>query len=148
MENNHKKIDRLPTMARLGIVFLTWRRHLQRQLLPFNITLKQQFVLRQLERQEVLNPAEIADMLFCDRPTASVIINNLEKSGWVKRQKDPDNRKFILIQLTPKGKEKLKQLEQLPSDNLDPLNGLSSNEKCQLEELLIKLQDYLDRHIP
>ena len=80
-------------MPRLSVAFLTWRRHLQRHLVPFGITLKQVYVLRQLVRREFLYPSKIAEMLFCDRPTATVVIRNLGKQGWVVREKDEQDRR-------------------------------------------------------
>jgi DNA-binding MarR family transcriptional regulator len=130
-------------MSRLGVAFLTWRRYLQRQLLPYGITLKQQFVLRQLARQGCLYPADIAEMLFCDRPTATVILDNLEKQGWVRREKDPANRKYVQVFLTSQGKSKLEELEEKPKADFDPLACLSPEEVDQLEALLVKLCRHL-----
>ncbi|MFN2285956.1 MAG: hypothetical protein ACK2UQ_16200, partial [Anaerolineae bacterium] len=61
-------------IARMATSFLTWRRYLQNFLVPYKITLKQAYVLRQLTKREYLYPSDIASMLYCDRPTATVII--------------------------------------------------------------------------
>lgn len=135
--------SRLPLMSRLGIAFLTWRRYLQKQIAPRGVTLKQQFVLRQLSRRDYLNPSEIAGMLYCDRPTASVVIDNLEKQGWVRREKDPQNRKFLRISLTPAGMDKLAELDQVGEPEFDPLACFNVDEKQELERLLKKLNQHL-----
>jgi DNA-binding MarR family transcriptional regulator len=138
---------KLPTISRLGVVFLTWRRHLQRHLLPHSITLKQEFVLHQLLKEPFLYPADIADMLFCDRPTATVIINNLEKQGWVQRRKDPDNQKYIQITLTPAGKAKLGELDRMPADGFNPLDCLTNEEQEQLDAILKKVHHHLEQNL-
>jgi DNA-binding MarR family transcriptional regulator len=137
---------KLPTISRLGVVFLTWRRHLQRQLLPYGITLKQEFVLHQLMKEPFLYPADIAEMLFCDRPTATVIIKNLEKQGWVQRRRDPDNQKFIQIILTPAGRAKVNELDQIPADDFDPLECLTREEREQLDSILKKIHVHLEQY--
>jgi DNA-binding MarR family transcriptional regulator len=101
---------KLTSMERVSIAHLIWTRYLQRGLLPYGINLKQVFMLRQLSKKEFLFPSQIAQMLFCDRPTATVIIRNMERQGWVKREKDPENKKRTRIFITPEGKAKLSSI--------------------------------------
>jgi DNA-binding MarR family transcriptional regulator len=131
-------------MSRLGVAFLTWRRYLQKGLAPHGITLKQQYVLRQLAKTDYLYPSDIAVMLFCDRPTASVILDNLEKQGWIRREKDSENRKFLRISITPAGKTKLQELTAIQPLPFDPLACFSEEEIQQFEALLAKLNKHLD----
>lgn len=130
------------SMAKMGILFLTWQRNLQKTLLPHKITLKQQFVLKKLTTTVFLKPSEIADLLFCDRPTASVIIKNMEREGWIKKEKDEVNGKQFLISITEAGKNKYLSLEGAsgPEDmaRLDPLNALNDEERELLDRLLAK----------
>lgn len=133
-------------MSKIGYIFLTHRRFLQRELVPHKITLKQSFVLKQLEGKEYLNPSQIAAMLFCDRPTATVILKNLEREGWVKREKDTENGKQFRIAITPEGREKLDSIRELIGDGLfDPTGCLTAQEKEQLDGLLNKIGRGLKR---
>jgi len=77
-------------MSKLGVVFLTWRRLLQKDLVKHRMTLKQHFVLLQLTKNEFLYPSHIAEMLFCDRLTATVVIKNMEREKWITRQQGTD----------------------------------------------------------
>lgn len=127
-------------MSKIGYIFLTHRRFLQRELIPYKITLKQSFVLKQLDGKEYLNPSQIAGMLFCDRPTATVILKNLEREGWVKREKDTENGKQFRIAITPEGREKLDSIRGLIGDGLfDPTGCLTAQENEQLDSLLNKV---------
>ena len=132
-------------IARMATSFLTWRRYLQSFLVPYQITLKQAYVLRQLIRQEYLYPSDIASILYCDRPTATVIVRNMEKAGWVQREKDEQNRKFVRISITEAGRQKLDALQTSPWANppFDPLECFSEEEVQQLEQLLDKLNQHL-----
>jgi DNA-binding MarR family transcriptional regulator len=128
----------------MATAFLTWRRYLQGFLIPYKITLKQAYVLRQLTRKEFLYPSQIATMLYCDRPTATVIIRNMHKAGWVQREKDEHNRKFVRISITETGRQKLEELQSSPWANppFDPLACLSEEEAQELERLLDKLNQH------
>lgn len=132
------------TMGRLSVAFLTWRRHLQRNLVPCGITLKQQFVLHQLTRKDYLYPSDIAEMLFCDRPTATVIIDNLAKQGWVRRDKEEENRKYVRVSLTPAGKQKLTELDSIQWQDFDPLEVFTEDEVHEFDLLLRKLQAHIE----
>ena len=134
--------------ARLSIAFLTWRRHLQQGLSSHGITLKQVHLLRQLARHEFLYPSKIADLLFCDRPTATVIIRNMEKQGWVSRTQSEPDRRQVRIVLTEAGRAKLVALEQSGwrevEATVDPLRCLGETELAELDRLLGKMNEHLE----
>ena len=131
------------------MIHLKWIRYLQRLFLPFGINMKQFFTLLQLTKRDFLHPAEIAEMLFCDRPTATVIIKNMEKRGWITREKDPENRKRIRVVITPEGLEKFqsipKSIYKVGHTSFDPIACFSEEEKTELGELLARLNTHLDQ---
>lgn len=136
--------EKLPIMAKVGTIFLTWRRYLQRELNPYKITLKQLYVLRQLSRKEFLYPSQIADMLFCDRPTASVVIKNLERDNWIRREKDAENAKQVKLYLTPEGLEKLISIKfSEEGKGFNPLECFTVEEQEQFNLLLNKLGKHM-----
>ena len=144
-KNNHSKAQ---IIEQLSVAFLTWRRYLQRQLVPLQITLKQFHVLRKLAQKDFLYPSEIADMLFCDRPTATVIIRNMEKQGWVDRQKDEVDRRQIQMLITDAGHEKLIEVTQSANwkaaeSEFDPLGNFEEAEINELYRLLARLNSHL-----
>jgi DNA-binding MarR family transcriptional regulator len=134
-------------MRRLSFAFLTWRRRQQRCLLPFGITLKQLHVLRQLSRNDHLYPSRIAEILFCDRPTATVVIRNMGKQGWVVREKDEQDRRQVRVILTAKGRAKLDEItpiwEAANERQVDPLDCFEEDEIAELDRLLTKLNKRL-----
>lgn len=136
---------KLPVMSRLGVVFLTWRRYQEKAVKSNNLTLKQYYILKQLLKKEYLNPSEIADMLFCDRPTATVVIDNLKKYGFITKEKDAEDGKRIRVVITEKGRQQVKLAEEAFSKlaDFDPLSCFSEEEKKTFEELLIKLHNHI-----
>jgi DNA-binding MarR family transcriptional regulator len=136
-------------MKAIGRAFLTWTRYRKKEILPYGITLKQFEVLRQLRKRESLYPAEIADMLFCDRPTASVVIKNMEKQGWVKRQLDRNDSRHINVTLEPAGKAKLNEITweqpKFKGKRFEPFSCFTRQEKEQFTKLLAKLNQHLEQ---
>ena len=134
-------------MRLIGQSHLTWRRHLQSGLVKYGITLKQLYLLRQLAKREFLYPTKIAEMLYCDRPTATVVIGNMEKRSWVVRQKDPENRRRVRVQITPAGRDKLEEVitssESASMAKVDPLACFSGNQVTELETLMRTLHEHL-----
>ncbi len=130
-------------MNKMGRLYLTWTRNLKQQLVPHGITLKQQFVLKQLTNKPFLYPHQIADMLYCDRPTASVIIRNMIKNNWIYKVKDEENKKQYRISITEAGMVKYKSLNGASGkedmDRFDPLKCLSEEEQQQLEKIISKV---------
>jgi len=139
---------KLSIIARIGVIGLTWSRYLQKQLLPHGITVKQVYLLKRLKRGDFLYPAEIAEILFCDRPTATVVIRNLEKKGWVSKLPDPDNGKRVRISITTAGAamvQKVTASGYLGDKEFDPQSVLTPEETITLEQLLIKVQRALEK---
>ncbi len=139
---------KLSVIGRIGVISLMWKRYLQKQLLPHNITLKQTYLLKQLIRVDFLYPAKISELLFCDRPTASVIIGNLVKNGWVQKDHDPENKKRVRISITLLGAKKVNQVLEAGyqgDKSLDPKTILTEQEMKILEGALIKLQKTIEK---
>ena len=139
---------KLSVIGRIGVISLMWKRYLQKQLLPHNITLKQTYLLKQLIRVDFLYPAKISELLFCDRPTASVIIGNLVKNGWVQKDHDPENKKRVRISITLLGAKKVNQVLEAGyqgDKSLDPKTILTEQEMKILEGALIKFQKTIEK---
>ena len=143
--------NKWPIMHAIGKAFLTLKHFRQKEILPYGITLKQFYVLRQLIRKGVLNPSEIADMLYCDRPTATVVIKNMEKQGWVKRDLDPDDSRRIKVTLKPGGQMKMKDIARKLTDSkkksFDPFSCFTNKEKEEFSRLLAKLNLHLKEQV-
>jgi DNA-binding MarR family transcriptional regulator len=142
------KKGKVSILTTISEIFLSWRRYHQKGILPHGITLKQLYVLHQLQEKEFLYPSEIADILYCDRPTATVVINNLRKKGWVESNRDPQNKKHIQISLSPEGLKKVREVDN--SDfkqyrKFNPLEGINRQERKVLRDLLSRINKNMNQ---
>lgn len=136
-------------MALIARIHLTWKRHLERALVGQDITLKQYHLLVQLDEHEHLYPAQIAEELFCDRPTASVILRNMEKRGWISRRQDPGDRRQVRIRILAEGRRKMQRIRELPAlterFRFDPCGAMTRGDTAALVDSLEKLLRRLER---
>lgn len=127
---------------------LRFKRRVARGLLPHGIAPKQIHVLRRLEESGGLSPSQVAELVFADRPTATSLLNTLERAGWVRRRAHPEDGRQVLVEITAQGRRKLAsvpvELWRSGRTAVDPEASLSPSERKQLVRLLEKLNAALD----
>ena len=64
------------------------------------------------EGHKYLTGIQIAGLLEVAKSRATVIIENLEKKGLVQRSPDPNDARVKLINLTPAGQRKVREIEE------------------------------------
>ncbi len=90
--------------------------------------------------------SEIAKKIHRTNPTVTVLIEKLEKNGYVQRVKSDSDARFTKVSLTPKGFE-LKPVFELISQKLNQCayQGLTDSESILLELLLEKSIENFER---
>ncbi|MEX0895204.1 MAG: MarR family transcriptional regulator [Balneolaceae bacterium] len=78
--------------------------HLNRHLAENNLTVSQFGTLEVLLHLGPLNQSAIGEKLLKSGGNITMVIDNLVKNEWVKRERDPEDRRAVLIHLTDKGK--------------------------------------------
>lgn len=76
---------------------------LNRQLSDAGLTISQFGVLEALLHLGPLNQKALGEKLLKSGGNITLVIDNLEKSGWVERHQDPEDRRSMLIHLTEEG---------------------------------------------
>jgi MarR family 2-MHQ and catechol resistance regulon transcriptional repressor len=83
---------------------------------------------------------EIGSKILKSSGNMTMVIDNLEKRGLVKRARDEDDRRQVIVKLTEKGKQ---TIERVFAEHLDCIVGqfnvLSASEQQALGKLLKKL---------
>jgi len=113
---------------------------LNKHLAEVDLTVSQFGTLEALYHLGPLNQRAIAEKLLKSGGNITMVIDNLEKSGYVTRKKDPQDRRAVLIHLTEKGDEFIndffpKHLEKIKRE----FSVLSDSEKKQLAVICKKL---------
>ena len=82
---------------------------------------------------------ELAEALCMDANNVVLLLNELEDLGWITRQRDPQDRRRHLVNLTAAGRRKLTAAEcAQESVEADVLRGLEPAERAILRELLAR----------
>jgi DNA-binding MarR family transcriptional regulator len=100
-------------------------------------------VLSALAERGAASQAALGRRLLIDRSDMHGLLSELERDGLVARVRDPDDRRRMLVELTPAGARKLKRLDTRIDASQEALVApLSSADRRQLERLLTQLVDY------
>lgn len=75
------------------------------RLSAFNLTGTQYFVFNALWMGDGITISELAERVSLESSTLTGIIDRMEKSGYVERMMNPDDRRSILVFLTEKARE-------------------------------------------
>lgn len=52
-----------------------------------------------------LTPTEISERTLLSSATMTAVLDTLERQGWIRRTPNPDDRRSVLIEITPEGRE-------------------------------------------
>ncbi|GAA1115784.1 MarR family transcriptional regulator [Kribbella jejuensis] len=100
-------------------------------------------VLRTLDNAaQPIRLSDLAARLGIVPRSATSVVDDLEAAGLVARQPDPDDRRAILVDLTPEGRQILTTLREKRRDvMLSQLARLTPDERQTLATLLQRLAD-------
>lgn len=97
------------TMTRLARLMSS--RHVGPECCPDSISLTQAMLMRALDAHGTMKMSDIASLLAVKPPAASATIDALERAGYLERAHDDEDRRVILVCLTPEGRETLARAE-------------------------------------
>lgn len=127
------------TLCRLGDIL--WAELEERIQATFGINNTVAMALAVIDGEpEVLTPSEINERMVIGASTMTGTIDALEQRGWVRRVPKPNDRRSVLVEITPDGRHVADTL--LPGVHAaeqEVMAVLSENERRQLHRLLEKL---------
>lgn len=101
----------------------------------YGLTFSQYNALRVLNNSKdgqnsVTNTSKI---MIVSGPNLTGIAKRLEKNGFILRKRDPKDERVTLLEITPKGKQVLKNINAAKDENiLNYLNNFSEEEKKEI----------------
>lgn len=109
---------------------------------PFDLTPIQYGVLKCIWDFQLNNPKDIADKLNIEGSTLSGILERMEAKELITRKIDSDDRRFICINLTEKGKSLENNVNDIVEEvNRNVLSDFSDKEVLQLRQFLKNLAE-------
>src|SRR3954452_3672766 len=91
--------------------------------------------VRRLARRP-MSMRELADALAIDPPNATVVVDDLEAQGLVRRGPHPTDRRAKLVQVTRKGKELARRADAILATPPPALSALSREDLETLRRIL------------
>lgn len=115
-----------------------------RCLKPLNVTRSQWWVLAYLSREDGMAQVHLAEELDLGKVAVGGLIDRLEKSGLVRREPDPSDRRVNRVFLEPKSKQLITKMRKVSHQmNAQILDGLSDD---RLEKTAVTL-DSMKRNL-
>jgi DNA-binding MarR family transcriptional regulator len=91
--------------------------------------------IRRLARRP-MSMSELAEALGIDRSNATVVVDDLEAQGFVRRKPHPTDRRAKLVEATAKGKRLARRADDILAAPPPALTGLSGEDLATLREIL------------
>jgi DNA-binding MarR family transcriptional regulator len=132
---------------RLSHIILEMQRcfvlRLSKQLAPGNVSFSQFFLLAYLDQKEVLTMSGIAQKMGHTTAAASGLVARLENLGYVMRSVARDDRRKVMVCITPKGSALVCRIrEEMVGNLMKILNHLTEDEQKAWLQIYSKIYDY------
>lgn len=107
---------------------------------------REQFsILVVLWNKEGCHQQFLAEQTYRDKPGITRLLDNLEKSGMVRRVSDPKDRRSKLVYLTQKGRDLEESVTRVANNTIEKaVKDISQEDMVKLKELLNKIYNNLN----
>lgn len=117
--------------------------HLSKELAPGNVSFPQFFLLTYLEQKEVLTMSAIAQKMGHTTAAASGLVARLENLGYVVRSSAREDRRKVMVCITPKGSALVRRIREEMMGNLTKvMQHLSPDEQNAWLHIYTKIYNY------
>jgi DNA-binding MarR family transcriptional regulator len=98
-----------------------------------HVSLSEMMALGELADVESMSQQDLGQLLGLEKSTVSRLAAGLQRRGWVRRERDPSNRRFYKLQLTPEGRTVADRIGQdLRAHHEQLLGALTPDERDAL----------------
>jgi len=134
-------------VERLSQIILEMQRcfvlHLCKELAPGNVSFPQYFLLTYLDQKEVLTMSGIAQKMGHTTAAASGLVARLENLGYVVRAAAREDRRKVMVCITPKGSALVRRIREDMMGNLTKvMQHLSPEEQKAWLHIYTKIYNY------
>ncbi len=122
-----------PEIERLADIIMVMQRcfvqHLSEELSRGQVSFPQFFLLGHISSSEVLSMTEIAERMSHTTAAATGLVDRLENLGYVQRTHASDDRRKVLVRITPKGTDLVGRIRQDIVAKLSLVTGILEPEE-------------------
>jgi DNA-binding MarR family transcriptional regulator len=142
------KTDELRVDAeRLAHIIMEMQRcfilRLSKELAPGNVSFPQFFLLTYLDQREMLTMSAIAQKMGHTTAAASGLVARLENLGYVMRSHASDDRRKVMVCITPRGSALVLRIrEEMICNLMKMMAHLSPGEQKSWLQIYSKIYDY------
>jgi DNA-binding MarR family transcriptional regulator len=138
---------RVAEVERLSHIILEMQRcfvlHLCKELAPGNVSFPQFFLLTYLDQKEMLTMSAIAQKMGHTTAAASGLVARLENSGYVVRSSAREDRRKVMVCITPKGSALVRRIrEEMMGNLMKVMEHLTPDEQKHWLRIYSKIYDY------
>jgi DNA-binding MarR family transcriptional regulator len=131
---------------RLSHIILEMQRcfllHLSKELAPGNVSFPQFFLLAYLDHKEVLTMSAIAQKMGHTTAAASGLVARLENLGFVVRSSAREDRRKVMVCITPKGSALVRRIrEEMVGNLVKIMEHLTPSEQKAWLQIYTKIYD-------
>lgn len=110
------------------------------------LSLSQYYLLMPLLAEHTLPVSQLAQRAGISAPTATRVVDGLERAGVLHRERSPTDRRTVLIALTPDGRRRVRRRhDQLARRRRRLYERLEPGERAQSERLLRHLAELIEQ---
>ncbi|HYO52983.1 MarR family transcriptional regulator [Archangium sp.] len=130
----------LDTFIKLTRATETLGSELQKHLASLEITPPQLAVLEALLHLGPMSQSELGRKLLRSNPNMTALLDTLERNEWIQRERSPEDRRVVVVSLTPEGRRVIEKIFPAHAAHVAALLGaLTAEEQEQLGALCKKL---------
>ncbi len=126
------------TMRSLRRIFKALQNYSHEVSHQYGITGPQLWVLKTVFKNGGLPLGELSQKMYLHPSTITGVVDRLEKKGYVSRDRDREDRRVVMVQLTPKGKRLAKRAPNPVQGKMS--HGLRQMRKEKLESIYEAVQ--------
>ncbi|HEY2711264.1 MAG TPA: MarR family transcriptional regulator [Chthoniobacterales bacterium] len=116
---------------------------LSKDLAPGNVSFPQFFLLTYLDNQELLTMSAIAQKMGHTTAAASGLVARLQNLGYVMRSHASDDRRKVMVAITPRGSALVRRIrEEMICNLMKMMSHLSPGEQKSWLQIYTKIYDY------
>ena len=122
--------------------------YFDRELSPMNIGAGQIRILRALDIKNGINQESIRRLFHLDKGTVAKTIKPLIREGYIRREKNPNDKRSYQIFLTDKGRSIMPTIKQSIRSWTEILTaGFTDEEKRSIHDFLFRMSENARNHV-